>query len=103
MLPIPGRWGKLLSALLIGVFFHAHPAIFVAIAIVWGLTIVSDSAQFSAAVSELADQNFVGSTLAFQMSVGFSISIFTVWLVPQIAEAFGSWRWTFLIRYSALL
>ena len=86
-----------LSALLIGVFFHAHSAIFVAIAIVWGLTIVSDSAQFSAAVSELADQNFVGSTLAFQMSVGFSISIFTVWLVPQIAEAFGSWRWTFLI------
>ncbi len=85
------------SALLIGVFFHAHPAIFIAIAVVWGLTIVSDSAQFSAAVSELADQSFVGSTLAFQMSVGFTISIFTVWLVPQIAEVFGSWRWTFLV------
>ena len=85
------------SALLIGVFFHAHPAFFLLIAIVWGLTIVSDSAQFSAAVSELADQSFVGSTLAFQMSVGFTISIFTVWLVPQIAEALGSWRWSFLV------
>lgn len=89
--------GSGLSALLIGVFFNAHPAIFIAIAVVWGLTVVSDSAQFSAAVSELADQSFVGSTLAFQMSVGFSISIFTVWLVPQIAEVLGSWRWTFLV------
>ena len=89
--------GSGMSALLIGVFFEAHPAIFLIIALFWGLTIVSDSAQFSAAVSELADQKFVGSTLAFQMSVGFSISIFTVWLVPQIAEVFGSWRWTFLV------
>jgi MFS family permease len=85
------------SALLIGLFFDAHPGLFLIIALFWGLTIVSDSAQFSAAVSELADQDFVGSTLAFQMSVGFAISIFTVWLVPQIVEWTGSWRWSFLI------
>ena len=85
------------SAVLIGVFFNAHPALFIVIALIWGLTIVSDSAQFSAAVSELADQKFVGSTLAFQMSVGFTISTVSVWLVPQIVELTGSWRWTFLI------
>lgn len=89
--------GSGVSALLIGVFFDAHPAIFLVIALFWGFTIVSDSAQFSAAVSELADQKFVGSTLAFQMSVGFTISIFTVWLVPVIVDVLGSWRWTFLI------
>ncbi len=89
--------GSGVSALLIGVFFDAHPVIFLAIALFWGLTIVSDSAQFSAAVSELTDQKFVGSTLAFQMSVGFTISIFTVWLIPQIVEYFGSWRWSFLV------
>lgn len=85
------------SAVLIGVFFNANPAIFLVIALFWGLTVVSDSAQFSAAVSELADQKFVGSTLAFQMSVGFTISTVSVWLVPEIVDLTGSWRWTFLI------
>lgn len=85
------------SALLIGVFFDAHPAIFLTVALLWGLTIVADSAQFSAAVTELADQSYVGSALAFQMGVGFAITILTIWAVPQIAEAFGSWRWSFLV------
>lgn len=85
------------SAIMIGIFFNAHPAVFLAIACFWGLTVVSDSGQFSAAVSELADQRYVGSTLAFQMSVGYTISVISVWLVPQIAEFTGSWRWSFLI------
>ena len=58
---------------------------------------MADSAQFSAAVSELADQNFVGSALAFQMGIGFAITMVTIWAVPVIAEAMGSWRWSFLI------
>lgn len=86
-----------LSALAIGFAFETNAVLFGLIAIVWGLTIVSDSAQFSAAVSELADQTFVGSTLAFQMSVGFTISIVSVWLVPHVVDLFGGWRWSFLI------
>ncbi|KMW57007.1 hypothetical protein AIOL_001965 [Candidatus Rhodobacter oscarellae] len=84
-----------MCALLIGVFIGA-PWAFLVIALLWGLTVVADSAQFSAAVTELADQSFVGSALAFQMGVGFAITIFTIWLVPQIAETVG-WRWTFLV------
>ena len=84
-------------AVLIGVFFDAHPALFLGIALVWGLNIVADSAQFSAAVTELADQKLVGSALAFQMGVGFAITIVAIWLVPQVAEALGGWRWTFLV------
>ena len=86
-------------ALLIGVFFAAPAWIFLLIALVWGLTIVADSAQFSAAVTELADQNFVGSALAFQMGVGFAITIFTIWLLPLVAEALGGWRWTFFVLF----
>ena len=84
------------SAVLIGVCVDAEPWVFVLVASIWGLTVVADSAQFSAAVSELSDQDFVGSSLAFQMSVGFAISTVSVWLVPQVADAFG-WRWTFLV------
>lgn len=84
-------------ALLIGVFFTAPVWVFLVIALVWGLTIVADSAQFSAAVTELADQTLVGSALAFQMGVGFAITIFTIWLMPQVADLFGGWRWTFVV------
>jgi MFS family permease len=65
--------------------------------LIWGLTAVADSAQFSAAVTELSDKSLVGSALALQMGVGFAITIFVIWLLPVVAEHQGSWRWTFLI------
>jgi MFS family permease len=85
------------AALLIGLTFAGPLWAFTLVALVWGLTVVADSAQFSAAVTELADQSLVGSALAFQMGVGFAITILTIWLVPVLAEAMGSWRWTFLV------
>ena len=86
-----------ISALAIGFAFDGPAWLFVALACIWGFTVVSDSAQFSAAVSELADPNYVGSALAFQMSLGFAITMFTVWLVPQLADWLGSWRWSFAV------
>ena len=85
------------SALLIGLCFNGPPWLFIIIALIWGLTAVADSAQFSAAVTELSDQSMVGSALAFQMGVGFAITIFVIWLLPVAAEYLGSWRWVFLI------
>ena len=86
-----------ISALLIGLCFNGPPWLFIIIALIWGLTAVADSAQFSAAVTELSDQSRVGSALAFQMGVGFAITIFVIWLLPIAAEYLGSWRWVFLI------
>ena len=84
-------------ALTIGFFFDGPPWLFITIAMIWGLTAVADSAQFSAAVTELSDKSTVGSALALQMGVGFAITIFVIWLLPVIAEHQGSWRWSFLI------
>ena len=39
----------------------------------------------------------VGSALAFQMGVGFAITIFVIWLLPVLAEHMGKRRWGFLI------
>ena len=86
-----------ISALLIGLCFNGPPWLFIIIALIWGLTAVADSAQFSAAVTELSDQSMVGSALAFQMGVGFAITIFVIWLLPAAAEYLDSWRWVFLI------
>ncbi|MEM6460343.1 MAG: MFS transporter [Pseudomonadota bacterium] len=84
-------------ALAIGFLFEGPVILFLIVALIWGLSVVADSAQFSAAVSELSDANYVGSSLAFQMGVGFAITTVTIWLVPVIADMAGSWRWTFLI------
>ena len=86
-----------LSAISIGFFFEGPAWAFGAIAVVWGITVVADSGQFSAAVTELAEVHQVGSALAFQMGIGFAITIFIIWLLPVIADAFGGWRWAFIV------
>ena len=83
-------------ALVIGFAFDGPSWLFAAIALVWGATIVSDSAQFSAAVTELSDQTQVGAALALQMGIGFAITMVTIWLMPVLADLLGGWRWTFL-------
>ena len=85
------------GAVAIGFAYTGPSWLFVGIALVWGLTIVADSAQFSASITELADSHLVGSALAFQMGVGFAITIVAIWLVPLIADTLGGWRWAFLI------
>ncbi|MFC7705929.1 MFS transporter [Plastorhodobacter daqingensis] len=85
------------SALAIGLAFDGPTWAFVTIALIWGLTIVGDSAQFSAAVTELADSRFVGSALALQLGLGFALTVLAIWLTPAVATWLGSWRWAFLV------
>ena len=81
-------------AALIGVTFD-RPAVLVAVALLWGFTIVADSAQFSAAVSELAPPEYVGTALSLQTCVGFSLTLVSIRLVPVMADAWG-WASAFL-------
>lgn len=85
------------SALLIGFLFGGPLWLFSLVALIWGFAVVADSAQFSAAVTELSDPHLVGSSLAFQMGAGFTITILAIWLTPLVAEGLGSWQWTFLL------
>ena len=81
-------------AVVIGLVFD-RPALLVLVALVWGFTIVADSAQFSAAVTELAPPAYVGTALSLQTSVGFLITLLSTWLVPRAAEAWG-WPMAFV-------
>jgi MFS family permease len=85
-----------LCAFLIGFAFDGPTWLVVLIAIVWGISIIGDSPLFSAAVTELCDRDFVGTALCLQMGLGFALTVFVIWLMPQIAALTGSWHWTFI-------
>lgn len=93
------RWGRtrvasaslVLSgacALLAGTLAGA-PAALTVLCLVWGFAVVADSAQFSAAVSELADPRYVGTTLTMQTSMGFLLTLATIQLVPVLQPLLG--------------
>ena len=81
----------------IGFTFDGPAWLFTAVALVWGVSVIADSAQFSAAVTELSEPGWVGSALALQMGVGFAITIGAIWLIPLVAQWAGGWRWVFLV------
>jgi MFS family permease len=100
------RWGRttltigamLVSgscAVLAGFLFGSPPWLLVAFCAVWGITVVADSAQFSASVVELSDSEHVGTMVTVQTCVGFLLTMVSIHLVPPIHAAVG-WRWTFL-------
>ena len=84
-------------ALLIGFTFDGPSWAFVLVILIWGIAVIGDSAQFSAAVSELADQRFVGTALSVQLGIGFALTVVAIWLIPQFATLIGSWQWVFLM------
>lgn len=83
-------------AALIGLAFDGPAWGLALIGIVWGIAVIGDSAQFSAAVTELADPRLVGTALTLQTSLGFALTVLAIWLMPHVAEMLGGWRWAFL-------
>ena len=81
---------------LIAGFFFSEPGVLTAICLVWGFAVVADSAQFSAAVSELTDPRYIGTALTMQTSVGFLLTLITLQAVPPLVEAIG-WERVFML------
>jgi MFS family permease len=93
------RWGRTLVAsaslvisgaccLIAGAAFGS-PWLATVICLVWGFAVVADSAQFSAAVSELADRQHVGTALTVQTCLGFLLTLATIRMVPPLVEWIG--------------
>ncbi|MFV1979758.1 MAG: MFS transporter [Rhodothermia bacterium] len=74
----------------------SFPVAFTALSLVWGVAVVADSAQFSTAVTELADRRFVGTALTLQTSMGFLLTLLSIRVVPKIVEISG-WGLAFAI------
>jgi MFS family permease len=81
-------------ALLVGFLFGGSPLLLTLLCLVWGFAVVADSAQFSAAVSELCQKGHVGTALTVQTSLGFLLTMITIRLIPTLESAVG-WSWAF--------
>jgi len=81
-------------ALVAGFLFGASPVWLVALCLIWGLTIVADSAQFSASVAELSEPGLVGTMLTVQTSAGFLLTLASIQLVPLLVDL-GGWPLAF--------
>jgi MFS family permease len=85
-------------AILTGLLFGAPAWLILASSLVWGITVVADSAQFSTAVSELAPPGTAGSALTLQTASGFLLTSVTIVAVGLLSPTDGSgWRVAFAI------
>ncbi len=80
----------------IGFTFDGPLWVFLLVAVLWGVSVIGDSAQFSAMATELSDPRTVGTALALQLGLGFALTVISIRLTPIVAAAMG-WRWTFSI------
>ncbi|KJS35790.1 MAG: MFS transporter [Rhodospirillaceae bacterium BRH_c57] len=104
---VADRWGRTTltigalaisgsCALLVGMLFGGPPWLMIALCLVWGVSVVADSAQFSASIAELSDRALVGTMLTVQTCAGFLLTLATIHLIPLMAEAVG-WQWAFSV------
>jgi MFS family permease len=61
------------------------------VALIWGVSVIADSAQFSAIVSEVADRRYMGTALTMQTALGFLLTAFGIRVTGYLAQQFG-WR-----------
>jgi len=63
--------------------------IVVAVAVAWGITVIADSAQFSASIAELSAPESVGTMLTLQTCAGFLLTLVSIQLVAPVVHALG--------------
>lgn len=83
-----------ICSLTVGLFFGGPSLLLVAVCLLWGVSIIADSGQFSASVAELSNRYLVGTMITLQTSIGFLLTLVSIHLMPVFVDALG-WRWAF--------
>ena len=85
-------WAMIISggmALFIGFLPVDWNTVIAIVAMIWGASVVADSAQFSTALTELSDDDYRGTALAFQTGIGFLLTIAPIRFLPVMADSVG--------------
>ncbi|MFT3883530.1 MAG: MFS transporter [Gemmatales bacterium] len=86
------------SMCLLGPLMPSLPVVLVIILLVlWGLTAPADSPQFSALSAKACAPEAVGSSLALQNAIGFSVTVLSIQLTANLVDSWSSWiSWLWL-------
>jgi MFS family permease len=85
-----------ICCLLSPVFFNFDVPVIFLFLLVWGITVVGDSPQFSTLNAQNAPTAYIGSALTIVNSIGFLITIFSIQLLNSFWFAIGP-QWVFLL------
>lgn len=70
---------------------HLPPTVLLLLLLVWGLSVIADSPQFSALAAATAPKASVGSSLAVMNAVGFGLTLPAIWLTSGLWSTWGIW------------
>jgi MFS family permease len=82
--------------LIIGLLFNANPILLLIVAVIWGASVVADSAQFSTCITELGETQYIGTALTLQTCLGFLLTTVSIKLVPILVAKVG-WQYAFIL------
>jgi MFS family permease len=82
-------------ALISGFLFGAPVWLLVPVLLIWGISVIADSAQFSAAITELGPPEKIGTLLTIQTATGFALTAIIVQLLPRWI-GFAGWTYAFI-------
>jgi MFS family permease len=76
--------------------FDLHYGLFLLVMVIWGISVVADSPQFSTLVARSADGSYVATGLTLVNSIGFATTIISIQLLTAV---WVEWLtpWVFLI------
>jgi MFS family permease len=77
--------------------FEWSLSLFLIFLIVWGLTVIADSPQFSSIVAQTAIAENKGSALTIVNCIGFSITVTAIYTITFIYEQTHHAQWVFLL------
>ena len=77
-------------------FELAKPA-FLLFMLIWGIAVTADSPQFSSLVAQTAIQENKGTAMTFVISVGFAITILSIYLLNHLLKISSSQKYIFTI------
>ncbi len=92
-------WAMMVSATccaMSALLFNAPQPLLYMFVAVWGFSVVADSAQFSAIISETTATDYVGTALTIQTCLGFLLTMASIRAVSAVGAWLG-WQWAFLV------
>ena len=85
-------WSLLISGIccFVSPFSYSFPVfLFITLLLIWGLTVVPDSPQFSTLVAQYAPEELKGTALTIYNSIGFAITTISLYVIDRSFHSTG--------------